>query len=286
MHYRILAITATGSERELEKAMEPYDENLELEPYVAETKAEYLARNREWARKLAAELSELDADPAKAEEAKRRNGGYFGWLTSEDGGRRVAAIAPLDDEAAYAALRARDEEDGIRFDGEGNRLSTYNGVAKYDYYGPTDGLRLRGGGMVSDAPAADIDWEGMFVPDPEARLAAEEFWKRHVLGEPYPGMTPKESREKVADRYGPLLYKPEWYLEAYGDLEGYLASVGFRTYAVLDGIEGKWHAPGRMGWFASSESPEEWGAWGRNYPDLVGGLLKPGCHVWLLDLHI
>ena len=286
MHYRILAITATGSDRELEEAMAPYDENLELEPYVSETKAEYLARNREWAAKLSASLSRLDSDPAKREEAMARNRGYFGWLTSDDGGRRIAALAPLDAESAYAAFRARDEADGIRFDADGNRLSTYNHQAKYDYYGTFAGLPLRGGGEAADAPSEEIDWERIFLLDPEERLAAEEFWRRHVLGEPYPGMTIEESREKVAEKYGPLIYKPEWYLIAYGDLKGYLASVGFRTYAVLDGIGGQWHAPGNMGWFASSESPEEWGAWGRGYPDLVKGILRPGCHVWLLDLHI
>jgi hypothetical protein len=47
-------------------------------------------------------------------------------------------------------------------------------------------------------------------------------------------------------------YKPEYFIEKYGSKENYLKmESSFGTYAVIT-PDGKWHAPGDMGWFGMS----------------------------------
>ena len=284
MHYSVLAITEGGSERDLAEAMAPYDENLRVAPYVAETRADFIARLGGWAGRLADEAAALRADPKAEAEAMAKDPRRTEWLLRGEGAR-IASLAGKGD-AAFAEFAAID---GGEFDAEGNRLSTYNPDSRYDYYsvgGMGDALPLLSGGWADDADSDEVDWDGLFARRPKDLKEAESFWRAHVLGEPYPGMTAEETAAEVDSRYGPLLYKPEWYLAAYGDLEGYLASVGFGTYAILDGPSGEWLSPGKMGWFSSSETPEGWGKWRRGYADLARRLAKPGTHVWVLDLHI
>lgn len=53
-------------------------------------------------------------------------------------------------------------------------------------------------------------------------------------------------------------YKPEYFIEKFGNKENYIKSqISFGTYAVIT-PDGKWYAPGDMGWWGiSSDSHEE-----------------------------
>lgn len=53
------------------------------------------------------------------------------------------------------------------------------------------------------------------------------------------------------------LWKPEYYLERYGDKETFIRREStFSTYAFIT-AEGKWHGQGRMGWFALDDATNE-----------------------------
>lgn len=80
----------------------------------------------------------------------------------------------------------------------------------------------------------DIDWEYM-NNDPEQKKKLEENWD-----------------EVVIKKKG--FYKPEYYLEQYGDKETYLKmELEFSTYAVVT-EDGEWHEPGKMGWWGVSHA--------------------------------
>ena len=82
------------------------------------------------------------------------------------------------------------------------------------------------------------------------------------------------------------LYKPEYFIEKYGNKENYIKSItSFSTYAVItpDGI---WHSPGEMGWFGcSSESNEESNKFKNDYYE---NFIKPyqDKFIIIVDCHI
>lgn len=53
------------------------------------------------------------------------------------------------------------------------------------------------------------------------------------------------------------LWKPEYYLERYGDKETFIhRESAFSTYAFVT-AEGQWHEQGRMGWFGMDDATNE-----------------------------
>ena len=53
------------------------------------------------------------------------------------------------------------------------------------------------------------------------------------------------------------LWKPEYYLERYGDKETFIRrESAFSTYAFIT-AEGEWHEQGRMGWFCMDDATNE-----------------------------
>lgn len=58
------------------------------------------------------------------------------------------------------------------------------------------------------------------------------------------------------------------------------------TYAVIT-PDGKWHAPGEMGWFAcSSETDDEWDDWAKHYKERFIDSADPNMYLILVDCHI
>ncbi|MDM5277151.1 hypothetical protein QUF95_07145 [Paenibacillus silvae] len=86
---------------------------------------------------------------------------------------------------------------------------------------------------------------------------------------------------------GKDFYKPEYYLQRYGDKQSYLAEMlSFSTYAVITS-EGNWHARGEMGWFGmSSESPEEAKEFSKSYFDSFIKQANPEHYLVVIDCHI
>lgn len=65
-----------------------------------------------------------------------------------------------------------------------------------------------------------------------------------------------------------------------------VAMKDFCTYAVVT-PDGKWHAPGEMGWFAmSSETEDEWTVWEKQYKERFIDSAKPEWRLSLVDCHI
>ena len=110
------------------------------------------------------------------------------------------------------------------------------------------------GKHVSEAYVSDVD----FSPDKEAYDRAIRWWEVVVENSPL-----KEGEEK-RDFFN--LYKIEHLLERYENKEKYAKERStFATYACIT-PDGKWHAPGNMGWFGMSDASDgDEKTWHENY---------------------
>ena len=157
-----------------------------------------------------------------------------------------------------------DEYDG-RTDDEGNIYSTYNPDSKWDWY--SIGGRWSGEFIPEDeAIVKDID----FSMNKEDYEQALKFWKENVDGD--------------TDK---LFYKKEYYYDRYGTAEKYAEyCASFSTYAVIT-PDGKWHAPGEMGyWGMSSESDDEYRDWHDHYKERFIDTADPEWVLTIVDCHI
>lgn len=101
-------------------------------------------------------------------------------------------------------------------------------------------------GRYDAARVGDCD----FSPEPGTAAAARDFWERVVEG------------KGAADERSFTLYRPEYYLERYGDKVRFAELRSrFTTWAVVT-PDGEWHETGSMGWWGlSSETHEEAVSW-------------------------
>jgi len=82
--------------------------------------------------------------------------------------------------------------------------------------------------------------------------------------------------------------KEEYMRKRFPTEEDYIERMSaFHTYAVIT-PDGKWHAPGNMGWFGiSSETPEEERAWQFGYYDrFIKPAIENNWYVVIVDCHI
>lgn len=137
--------------------------------------------------------------------------------------------------------------------------------------GSFDGNYKYPAGRYDRARLGDCD----FAPDEEARLSAIDFWERVVEG-------------KGNDEDRPFhLYKPEFYANRYKDKKAFAElQAAFTTWAVVT-PDGKWHEPGKMGWWGlSSETDEEAVAWEQGYFKTFLADADPDLTATILDCHI
>ena len=83
------------------------------------------------------------------------------------------------------------------------------------------------------------------------------------------------------------LWKPEYYLERYGDKETFIRrESAFSTYAFVT-AEGEWHEQGRMGWFCMDDATNESIA---SYEEAFQAYLekarREGLAITIVDCHI
>ena len=289
-HYTVMAIIRKGSDSDLESMLAPYDENMEVAPYIRHTKADLIAQKREEAAHVAHDIPLAEAH-SEEEYRKLEDVRYRYEYVLSDEGRACAALVGASDDEVFEAVKKDYEED--RLDEDGNYISTYNPDSKWDWYevgGRWSGsLKLKDGGSTDEDYAGQIDWDKMFSLAPEREKRASEFWDEYVLQKLPTEMqdrTVEEVDKYLNDKFGFIFFKREYYLERYRDKEEYLRRLAtWTTYAVLD--EKGWHAPGEMGWFGcSDETPEAQRDWDENFRSRFIDTLDPEDTVVIVDCHI
>lgn len=286
-HYTVLAIIRKDSGKHPSTLLAPYCENRRVRPYVAKTKAQLIDEEaveitkRRRSHEAAIKLSK-DEYLAIVEK-----GDLYGnyELMREDLPEGYDSIDVTDEDALFERVK---NVYGDELNKDGDYISTYNPDSKWDWYsigGRWPGqLRLKNGKKADSARAGLVDWDAMFAPAPEAVAKSAAFWDEYVLGKIPEGV--EDADRYLSDRFGFILYRPEYYLEFYGTKEEYVRRMGlWGTYAVLDNKG--WHEPGAMGWWGCSDAtPKSRKDWEDNFRSRFIDTLDPEDRVVVVDCHI
>ena len=262
-HYTVAVISRTGTEDEVEELLAPFDENMEVEKYVARTREEIIKEGKENKEGWIEKLSQEDITKEKLLEV----------LTSPAYDRARRLLASETDQDFYEAEAWPDNVGP-----DGNEYSTYNPDSKWDWWdigGRWSGeLRDYDGGEHNVLRIAN--WDYNYI-DPEEVTDRMRFWDITVEG--------AEPTEEEKEKYWSL-YKPEYYIEKYGNKSNFVKSgLTFSTWAVLT-PDGEWLEPGAMGWFGcSTADPKDEAKWERDYTSLIDTFDKD-YYVTLVDCHI
>lgn len=154
---------------DIEDLLAPYDENIEMSPYVKYTKTQAIAKARKDIEDYKNSLyAEFLADPeAYKKKARDRNdneryNAHIDYLENEFPKRLEWTDDECYEEEAYWF-----REDGM-IDDDGNLLSTYNPKSKWDWYAIggrwSGGLVMKDGKEVDDALVSKIDWDKTEIP--------------------------------------------------------------------------------------------------------------------------
>lgn len=271
MHYTVAVVTKNDNEEMVEELLAPFDENIEMEPYIYKTKEQIVKEFRESVEEMKKSMEAYE----KGEYDTKKYSTY--WLKGDSGeltdyNKERLELYEKSDEEIYQWYREGEDEEC--FDKDGNELSTYNPKSKWDWYsvgGRWDGyFKLKDGSNANSAKISDIIWEGT----PEEKAEAKEFWEQVVEGKlPSPGKEPAFS-----------VWKKEYYTDRYNSKEDYIERVtAAHPYAVVT-PEGEWIAPGEMGWFSSSEDGQAQAEYENWFKDFVSK--HQDYYITLVDCHI
>jgi hypothetical protein len=166
---------------------------------------------------------------------------------------------------------------GGKTDDDGNIYSTYNPNSKWDWYevgGRFSGmLKRKDGGDCDAAIVSDID----FSDDEAVYYRSLRFWDEVVE---------KRKETHVGDEFFSF-YKPEYYLEFYGDRETYAKSMAAWSTRAVVTPDGEWHEPGRMGWWGmSSDTPDSSKDWYAKFRERFIDSADPNWILTIVDCHI
>jgi hypothetical protein len=270
-HYTVLVINTKGK-NDVDAQLAPFDENIEMPEY---------------------EKGEVSADDIQR---------FISYYTEKDSSLKGMPLKELYD------LKGEDwNGECWKFNDDGTivELSTYNPNSKWDWYevgGRWAGsLKLKDEikpenepnfswgwseeakrealmkNLTDQAHKGQIDFEGM--RDAEAFDNAMRFWEIYVDGD-----EPKNKEEEELVKH--TFYKPQYYRDRYKSKTLYATCVtNFTTYAVLK--DGKWYAPGEMGWFGmSSEDGDEGLEWDLKFYDEFIKDLPDEALLTVVDCHI
>jgi hypothetical protein len=226
----------------LEKALAPFDENLETDRYVSKTKEAIIADGKERIATSKERYEQYRANPEKYT-AECSNKQYVAWLRDE-----FPVMLEWTDEQIYQDRIKSYGSDDISPDG--GIYSTRNPQSKWDWWdvgGRFGGMLLVKGEEedftpVNQARLKDIEWGKMQESD---RIARKNGAKK-LFREDDEGM-----------RHLCFGIEPGTTIEQYIETD-----TPFATFAVIT-PDGEWHESATMGFWAvtynEKESEEEWG---------------------------
>lgn len=267
-HYSV-AVISDGT-KSVEELLAPYDENIEVEPYINRTKEQMVEQAKKQAKQI---LEKLESGEYKLANLKAWHEKYLAAKTDED----------------FYLLERYDDYD---YDEDGNELTTYNPDSKWDWYSiggrfpgrlkATEGKHGEGSafhdnprrkGEYDIARICDID----FSPDQQAYNDAIRWWEVCIEDAPL-----RDGEEKPH-----IFWKKEYYIDRYHDKETYAkVSSMFSPYACIT-PDGEWHAPGEMGWFGcSNETHEDALDWDLHFVERFIDTADPNWTITMVDCHI
>ena len=265
MSHFMVAVMAKDEE-DIGRLLEPYDENLEVEPYVQCRKNELLELAKEKQKRLLGARAKEILEPVEMRILKAET-----------------------DEELYWAYR---EFANGNYDEEGNEVTTYNPLSKWDWYmiggrytnrvaidaGNPDVIALQNGEVrggirfVDGARIKNIMFSKM---KPVTEEEAIRQWRLLIGSE-----EPKDEDEKM------FLFFSDT-ADMYDGLEDYILSeTTFSPYAFIDS-SGNWHERGNMGWFGmESTTKETRQSFEKEFLDYISSPEHQDEYMVIVDCHI
>ena len=155
MHFSVAVLVK--SEENVHDLLAPFDENMNVEPYIARTKSELIQESKNQKASIEKRIKEI-----KDYEVQDWEKPFLDAKT---------------DEEFYDAIT----EDYEQYDEEGNLLYAYNPEGRWDWYEIggrwTDCLPLKDGETADYAPLKDINFDG----SDEAYYGQLNYWHNHVI---------------------------------------------------------------------------------------------------------
>lgn len=291
-HFAVLVIGDN-----IEKQLEKFDENIEMEPYVEYTKEQAIEKERQDILEYKKNYyDKYIADP-EGYAAGCSNENHMEYLRNE-----FPKKLNLTDEELYQEAIEFHENLGPN----GEIMSTYNPNSKWDWY-QTGGryagrIVLKEGVAKEEDPEFSWGWDAkskeeiLKEPRVDSALMKDIDWsKMHNVQSKYDkairfwemkveGAEPKTDEEKEALKWD--WYKPEYYTDRYKNKETYAKACScFTMWAIVK--DGEWFEKGSMGWFGmSGESNDEALDWELNMYDRFIKDLPEDTRLTVVDCHI
>lgn len=269
-HFAVAVFSKTGTMEEVEELLETYAADREVPRYVAITKEELIQREKTLTQHIYDEhYKKWLVDPKKYEEDHSQE--HIEYL------KRITEQIKRTDEEIYQTVVKRYNENDI--DTDGNITATYNPNGKWDWY--------EVGGR----------WSGMLILRPDTNLCESGIIA--AASQNYDGaLVSKIDFEKMEElmkaniavyetAMKDSLFKESYMREKYPTPEEYYKRMAtFKTYAVIT-QDGKWYAPGEMGWFGiSSASVDEERIWELSYKDtFIVPAIQKEHYLTIVDCH-
>lgn len=277
MHFTVMVLT--NGTKTVDELLAPFDENIEVEPYICRTKEEIISDAKERASSIKKDLQE-----------KKENGEEYKLSVWEE-----ELLNAKTDEDFYECFHYEDE----LYDEAGNELSTYNPKSKWDWYqigGRWEGLLKAKKGYNAHSPSLLMTGSSSYSPpeeghydcamlkdlefdiDPEEYKKAERYWEVVVEGSP---LRKGENEDDFRN-----FYRKEYYIDEYGTKENYAkVRCTLTTYAVLT-PDGKWYDKYDFDEISDPTIPNKSLDWNLNFKERFVDAYDPNTVVTIVDCHI
>lgn len=271
-HFSVMVLSKDSTD--LDTLLAPFDENMEVEPYISRTKAQVIEEKRKEIEDYSTKgyYAEYLKDPEAYREKNKNNPKHLKYIEEE-----FPKKLSFTDEQLYQEEIQYYSSEQITEDG--SIISTYNPKSKWDWYVVggrfSDMLKLKNGCFVNSAYAKDID----FSVDEKRYKEGIRFWEIVVEGQ-------ESKTEEERNSYISYLSK-EYYIKRYKTKENYAKSIStIHTYAILM-PNGEWLEPGRMGWFGISHAEiKDEIAFEENFAKYIEQAIQNNWLITVVDCHI
>lgn len=252
-HYAVLVIK--NQDADLEAMLEPYSENLAVEPHIDRTKQEMIEEAKAYKEKLLERIKEKP--DTEISDYQRR------FLDAET------------DQQFYDA-----EYDNCRdYDEDGNELTTYNPKSKWDWW--VVGGRWSGSLLTKEGEEVD----GGLVKELNLDINKERYDRSLRWYEVAVEGAPLRDGESKDDFF--TIYNPDYLRESYKTKENYAKIHSLPIFFAVVTPDGEWHEKGEMGWFGmSSETAEESLDWDLHFMERFIDNLDDNMELVVVDCHI
>lgn len=245
-HYAVLVLHK--EDQNIDTLLAPYDENLEVEPYLKLTFDEAIIKAKE-----------IYDDDYSEKELIKNYAEDYGYILLDDG--------------LYSTYNPNSKWDWYEIGGRfSNSLPLTNEALKKEYSEHANYP------FTNIAPINYVNWKYKHLTE-EEKNKIRRWWEINIYDAPL-----KEGEEK--DKY--LFYNPKYYERRYRDAETDIkVQETIRFFAVIT-PDGKWYAPSNMGWWACTDGePEDELQWDLDFYDkFIEPNLNSDLICTVVDCHI